>query len=74
MTAPTEAGAPYPLYPDSPNGLWQRLGYTIERDGHHRTIRRPDGSVVDTSLIDGEKWGHEAEERAARAELAGAQP
>lgn len=30
----------------SPNWYWQQLGYTVERN-NGRTIRRPDGSVVD---------------------------
>ena len=38
--------------PDSPNGLWRQLGYTVERSYFQgraaaRTIRRPDGTVVD---------------------------
>lgn len=34
--------------PNSPNYLWRTLGYSIERDKRGaRTIRRPDGSVVD---------------------------
>lgn len=55
--------------PGSPNHHWQQLGYTIERTprsnglGSHRTIRRPDGSVVDTG--DG---SHEDELRAIAQE------
>lgn len=34
--------------PNSPNHPWHAPGYTIERDERGaRTIRRPDGSVVD---------------------------
>lgn len=54
----------------SPNWHWQKLGYSIERKakkhgfGNHRTIRRPDGSIVDTG--DG---SHEDELAAARREV-----
>ncbi|WP_338498183.1 hypothetical protein V5F23_09600 [Pseudomonas sp. WP18] len=53
---------------ESPNGLWLRLGYTVER-GHRgvRTIRRPDGSVVE---IDIERGRHTGEIEAACLELA----
>ncbi len=57
-------------HPDSPNGMWDRLGFSIERDHRGaRTIRRPDGSVVDTARNEGED-GHAAETRVASAELA----
>ena len=55
MTAPN---------PGSPNYVWHQLGYTIERNGPSRTIRRPDGSAVDTG--DG---SHEDEIAAAQTEL-----
>ena len=56
-------------HPNSPNGMWELLGYSIERDARGaRTIRRPDGSVVDTTRLEGED-GHAAELRAAGAEL-----
>ncbi|EUB84928.1 hypothetical protein PMI25_001305 [Pseudomonas sp. GM30] len=53
---------------ESPNGLWERLGYTVERGRRGaRTIRRPDGSVVE---IDIERGRHAAEIEAACLELA----
>ncbi|MHC8403633.1 hypothetical protein [Pseudomonas sp. TMB3-21] len=53
--------------PESPNGLWLRLGYAIERgERGNRKIRRPDGSVV---LIESDNDHHAAEIRAARLEL-----
>ncbi|KAF1016216.1 MAG: hypothetical protein GAK31_01705 [Stenotrophomonas maltophilia] len=56
--------------PNSPNGMWERLSFTIERDHRGaRTIRRPNGSVVDTTRMDGED-GHAAELRVASTELA----
>lgn len=30
----------------SPNWYWQRHGYTVVRDGYHRTILEPDGNQV----------------------------
>lgn len=57
-------------HPESPNGLWARLGYTIEhiRDGRsgavRRTIRRPDGSIA------AHRAGYEAELEIAQRELA----
>lgn len=52
---------------ESPNGLWQRLGYAIERGPRgERTIRRPDGSTVS---IDTERGHHTGEVAAARREL-----
>lgn len=60
-------------HPDSPNGRWQRLGYSIECDHRGaRTIRRPDGSVVDVPREEGEdKFSAEirAAEREAQQEL-----
>jgi hypothetical protein len=53
---------------ESPNGLWRRLGYSIERGPRgERTIRRPDGSTVS---IDSEHGHHTGEVTAARQELA----
>lgn len=53
---------------ESPNGLWRRLGYTVERGPRgERTIRRPDGSTV---TIDTEQGHHTGEVAAARKELA----
>ena len=53
---------------ESPNGLWRRLGYTIERGPRGvRTIRRQDGSEVS---IDSERGRHTGEIEAARQELA----
>jgi len=53
---------------ESPNGLWRRLGYSVERGNRgDRTIRRPDGSSVD---IDTERGRHTGEVEAARQELA----
>lgn len=53
---------------ESPNGLWDRLGYTVERGARGaRTIRRPDGSTVS---IDTERGHHTGEIEAARQELA----
>lgn len=55
--------------PESPNGLWIRLGYTVERiTRNRRVIRRPDGSIVDTTPI-GDECEYAAERRAALAEL-----
>ena len=52
----------------SPNGLWRRLGYAVERGPRGaRTIRRPDGSEVG---IDSERGRHAGEVEAARQELA----
>jgi hypothetical protein len=52
---------------ESPNGLWQRLGYAVERGPRGaRTIRRPDGSEVN---IDRERGRHTGEIEAARQEL-----
>jgi len=54
--------------PHSPNWYWQRLGYTVERDARGaRTIRRPDGSVVEVPRHDGED-SYSAELRAAERE------
>lgn len=55
MTTPQE---------NSPNWHWLQLGYTIVRQGAHRTIKRPDGSVVDTG--DG---SHEDEMKAELREV-----
>lgn len=39
-------------HPNSPNGLWAKHGYTVERlprrdhGGHYRIIRDPEGQVV----------------------------
>jgi hypothetical protein len=53
---------------ESPNGLWRRLGYAVERGPRGiRTIRRPDGSAVS---IDTERGQHTGEIEAARQELA----
>jgi hypothetical protein len=53
--------------PGSPNDLWQRLGYTIERGPRgSRTIRRPDGSVVE---FDKSRDHYISELEAARLEL-----
>jgi len=53
---------------ESPNGLWRRLGYAVERGPRGaRTIRRPDGSEVS---IDSERGRHTGEIEAARQELA----
>ncbi|WP_027921542.1 hypothetical protein [Pseudomonas sp. URMO17WK12:I12] len=53
---------------ESPNGLWERLGYTVERGARGaRTIRRPDGSTVS---IDTDRGRHTGEVEAARQELA----
>lgn len=53
---------------ESPNGLWRRLGYAIERGPRgKRTIRRPDGTEV---LIHTEHGRHTGEVEAARQELA----
>ncbi|MCL6701129.1 hypothetical protein [Pseudomonas sp. T1.Ur] len=53
--------------PGSPNDLWQRLGYTIERGPRKsRTIRRPDGSVVE---IDKSRDHYAGELEAACLEL-----
>ena len=53
---------------DSPNELWRRLGYAVERGPRgERTIRRPDGSAVS---IDTEHGHHTGEVAAARQELA----
>lgn len=53
---------------ESPNGLWQRLGYSVERSHRGaRTIRRPDGTAVN---IDTERGRHTGEIEAARQELA----
>jgi hypothetical protein len=53
---------------ESPNGLWRRLGYAVERGLRGaRTIRRPDGSEVN---IDSERGRHTGEIEAARQELA----
>jgi hypothetical protein len=53
---------------ESPNGLWRRLGYAVERCPRGtRTIRRPDGSTVS---IDTEQGRHTGEVAAARQELA----
>jgi len=71
ITPAYESGA-YPeitLTPqlESPNGLWRRLGYAIERGQRGlRTIRRPDGSEVS---IDSERGRHTGEIEAARQEL-----
>ena len=47
---------------ESPNGLWRRLGYTIERCLRgERTILRPDGSTVSLDR-------HTGENKAARQE------
>ncbi len=68
----TERGA-YPeitLTPqfESPNELWRRLGYAVERGPRGaRTIRRQDGSEVS---IDSERGRHTGEIDAARQELA----
>ncbi|MNO89489.1 hypothetical protein D3C76_809730 [compost metagenome] len=52
----------------SPNWHWQQLGYSVERGPRHsRTIRRPDGSVVDITPHHDEDR-HDAEIRAALAE------
>lgn len=52
---------------ESPNGLWRRLGYAVERGPRgERTIRRPDGSTVS---IDTEHGHHTGEVAAARQEL-----
>lgn len=54
----------------SPNWYWLQLGCSVERVpktngfGNHRTIRRSDGTVVDTG--DG---SHEAELQAAQIEI-----
>lgn len=53
--------------PDSPNWHWQQLGYSVERTGQRRTIRRPDGSAVEIDQREGERR-HDAEVRAAIAE------
>lgn len=54
--------------PHSPNWYWQRLGCTIERDARGtRTIRRPDGSVVEVRR-DTNEDNHSAELRAAERE------
>ena len=40
-------------HPDSPNGLWAALGYSIERGPRNsRIIRRQDGSAVDIPRTD----------------------
>ena len=53
--------------PGSPNDLWQSLGYTIERGPRKsRTIRRPDGSVVE---IDTSRDHYTGELEAACLEL-----
>ena len=39
---------------NSPNWAWLRLGYTIVRNGHHRTIIAPGGSVVPVNGYDEE--------------------
>lgn len=53
---------------ESPNELWRRLGYAVERGPRGaRTIRRPDGSAVS---IDSERGRHAGEIEAARQELA----
>jgi hypothetical protein len=53
---------------ESPNGLWRRLGYAVERGPRgERTIRRPDGSTV---AIDTEHGHHTGEVSAAKKELA----
>ena len=52
---------------ESPNGLWRRLGYAVERGPRGaRKIRRPDGSEVS---IDSEHGRHTGEIEAARQEL-----
>ncbi len=56
-------------HPESPNGLWIRIGYTVERmEKRVRVIRRPDGSVVDTKPRDNESR-YDAETRAAYDEI-----
>ena len=73
MPPPVTEGGAYPekaLAPqfESPNGLWRRLGYAVERGPRGaRTIRRPDGSEVN---IDSERGRHTGEIEAARQELA----
>ena len=53
---------------ESPNELWRRLGYAVERGPRGaRTIRRQDGSEVS---IDSERGRHTGEIEAARQELA----
>ncbi|MGH8388213.1 MAG: hypothetical protein ACRESJ_22455 [Pseudomonas sp.] len=53
---------------ESPNGLWRRLGYSIERGPRgERTIRRPDGSTVSIDIDHGR---HTGEVAAAKQELA----
>ena len=53
---------------ESPNGLWRRLGYAVERGPRGaRMIRRPDGSEVS---INSERGRHAGEIEAARQELA----
>lgn len=73
MSHPVTEGGAYPektLTPqfESPNGLWRRLGYAVERGPRGaRTIRRPDGSEVG---IDSERGRHTGEIEAAQQELA----
>ena len=56
-------------HPESPNGVWARLGCTIERlPKRVRVIRRPNGSVVEVARI-GDEDSHDAELRVARGEL-----
>ena len=53
---------------ESPNGLWRRLGYAVERGPRgERTIRRPDGSTASINIGHGR---HAGEVAAARQELA----
>lgn len=54
--------------PNSPNWHWHRLGYSVERSARGaRTIRRPDGSVVEVRR-DTNEDNHSAELRAAERE------
>lgn len=39
---------------NSPNWAWLQLGYTIIRNGHHRTIVAPAGAVVPVNGYDEE--------------------
>lgn len=39
---------------NSPNWAWLKLGYTIVRNGHRRTIIAPGGSVVPVNGYDEE--------------------
>lgn len=42
-------------HPESPNGIWQRAGYTVERDGAKRRIYNHAGAMVlDCAGYDGE--------------------